>query len=364
MLNSKKEFLSLFGWDDFFESQISDNISSSVFPARVICEEKGLYRVQVGNNQIFWAIITGKMMFNAQGRLDYPAVGDWVMVELPEKSDRMVIHKRLDRKTMLHRKVAGESSEAQILSSNVDYAFITSSLNDDLSYRRIERYLAVVKESGVTPVILFTKADIYRNDLQDLLESAQKEFVGVKVHTVSKECFEAAEFLKSYLAPGLTAVFLGSSGVGKSTLVNFLIGRDEVKTQSVREEDSKGRHTTTSRCLYISRYGGLIIDTPGMRELQLADHFEGLSSQFSDIEELIQSCRFRDCRHQTEPGCEVIKALDEGSLTFERWRSFHKLEAEIRHSVRKQDRAALIEKRKVWKKENGRQNTSSKRGDF
>lgn len=365
MLNSQKEFLQLFGWDDFFENQIPDLRSHILYPARVVCEERNLYRVQVGLNQVLWASINGKMQFNAQGRSDFPAVGDWVLVELQQQSDRGVIHQVLERKTMIHRKQVGSSADMQILSTNVDYAFITSSVNQDLNYRRIERYLAVAFDANVTPVILLTKADT-AEDIHTVVADVENNFPGIRVHTLSKDNFESAEFLKDYLVQGSTSVVIGSSGVGKSTLVNFLIGGDEIKTQNIREDDDKGKHTTTSRNLYISRYGGLIIDTPGMRELQLSDHTEGLSSQFSDVEQLLGNCRFSDCRHETEPGCVIMQALDEGSLSDERWRSYQKLEAEVRHGLRKQDRALAAEDRKLWKKRSieGRNNSRAKKGVY
>ncbi|OFZ31294.1 MAG: ribosome small subunit-dependent GTPase A [Bdellovibrionales bacterium RIFCSPHIGHO2_01_FULL_40_29] len=350
MLSSEKEFLFLFGWDDFFESQIPDLVSSSLFPARVICEERNLYRLQAGLNQIFWASVSGKMQFNAVSRVDYPAVGDWVMVEFPSQSDRGVIHQVLERKTIIHRKQVGSSADMQILSTNVDYAFITTSVNTDLNYRRIERYLAVARDAGSVPVILLTKADACLEDIDDVRADVQKEFPGVEIHALSKNDFEKAEFLAEYLKIGTTSIFIGSSGVGKSTLVNFLIGNEQIKTQDVRESDGKGRHTTTSRNLYVSRYGGLIIDTPGMRELQLSDHADGVRTQFSDIEDLIQSCRFSDCKHQTEPGCAIKEAIADGSLADDRWRSYQKLEAEVRHGMRKQDKVLAAEDRKIWKK--------------
>ncbi|WP_413294691.1 ribosome small subunit-dependent GTPase A [Bdellovibrio sp. HCB185ZH] len=347
MLISDKEFLFLFGWDDFFESQLPNDMSF-LFPARVVCEERNLYRVQSGFEQVFWASVTGKMQFNASSRSQYPAVGDWVLVELPAQSDRGVIHQVLERKSTIHRKQVGSSSDMQILSTNVDYAFITTSVNADLNYRRIERYLAVAYDAGVVPVILLTKADTVEGSIDEVLADVQTEFPGVKVHTLSKDEFHQAEFLAEYLKKGTTSVVIGSSGVGKSTLVNFLIGEDVIKTQEIREDDEKGRHTTTSRHLYISRYGGLIIDTPGMRELQLSDHAEGLSNQFAEVEELIRHCRFSDCQHQTEPGCAVNAALDDGTLSEEKWRSYLKLQAEVRAGLRKQDRALAAEDRKMW----------------
>lgn len=350
MFSSEKEFLFLFGWDDFFQSQCSDHVSGSLFPARVICEERNLYRVQTGLHHVLWSSISGKMQFNASTRVDYPAVGDWVLMAIPDQSDRGVIHQIIPRKTIIHRKEIGSSADIQILSTNVDNVFITTSVNEDLNFRRIERYLAVALGAGATPIILLTKADICPDNIDEIIARVECEFTGVTVKAISKDDYEKANFLPEYLKKGTTSVFIGSSGVGKSTLVNFLIGFDQIKTQSTREYDGKGRHTTTSRNLYISRYGGLIIDTPGMRELQLYDHGEGLEQQFSDIENLIQSCRFTDCGHKTEPGCAIRRAIDGDSLAEERWKSYQKLEAEIRHGLRKQDKVLASQDRKLWKK--------------
>lgn len=350
MLSSEKEFLFLFGWDDFFQSHCSNFISSSLFPARVICEERNLYRVHMGLHQVLWSSISGKMQFNASTRVDYPAVGDWVLMELPDQSDRGVIHHIIPRKTVIHRKQVGSSADMQILSTNVDNIFITTSVNEDLNFRRIERYLAVAQDAGTTPIILLTKADICSDNLGEIITKIESEFPGVAVKAISKDDYEKANFFREYLKKGTTSVFIGSSGVGKSTLVNFLIGIDQIKTQSTREYDGKGRHTTTSRNLYISRYGGLVIDTPGMRELQLSDHAEGLEQQFSDVENLIQRCRFTDCSHQTEPGCAIKQAIDDDLLNEERWKSYQKLEAEIRHGLRKQDKVLASQDRKLWKK--------------
>lgn len=366
MQSSDSEFLLHFGWNDFFESQIPDLVRSSLFPARVICEERNLFRVQSGFNKIFWAQVSGKMQFEAKSRADFPAVGDWVMIELAPQADRGVIHNVLPRKTTLHRKVAGLRTDMQILSTNVNYGFITSSVNTDLNYRRIERYLAVVWDAGCIPVILLTKADLSEENIDDVVLDVEREFPGVQVFALSKDNFEQAEFLSEYLKIGSTSVFIGSSGVGKSTLVNFLIGSEQAKTQDIREDDEKGRHTTTARHLYISRYGGLIIDTPGMRELQLSDHTEGVSSQFYDIEELIQSCRFGDCHHETEPGCAIKKALSDDLLSIERWKNYLKLEAEIRHGLRKADKALAAADKKIWKQKTsaGRERGLAKKRGF
>jgi ribosome biogenesis GTPase len=352
MHSSDKEFLIQFGWDDFFESQLSDRLPNS-FQARVICEERNLYRVQVSLNQVFLATISGKIQHNAATRVDYPAVGDWVMVEPSSQSDRVVINQVLKRKSIVQRKQAGLTSDLQILSTNVDHIFITSAVNYDLNYRRIERYLAIARDSGSMPVILLTKADTAA-DIDEVVAGVKNEFPGVSVYTLSKQNFESAEFFKDYLKKGTTSMVIGSSGVGKSTLVNFLINSDEIKTQTARGDDYKGRHTTTSRNLYVSRFGGLIIDTPGMRELQLSDHSEGISSQFSDVEDIMARCRFSDCLHTTEPGCAVIKGLADGSLLVERWQNYQKLQTEVRNGQKKQEKSSAAEVRKTWKNKKNR----------
>lgn len=352
MFISDKEFLFQFGWDAFFENQIINLNLSTLRPARIIGEERNLYRIQLGLEEVHLAVINGKMQFNAHAhaRADYPAVGDWVFAETHPNSDRAVIQQILSRKSTLQRKQVGSSADVQILSVNMDYVFVTSSLSDELNYRRLERYIILVWESGCVPVVLLTKTDASILFLDEIILEINQLFPGVNVHCLSKDSFEQADFFAEYLKKGKTAVVVGSSGVGKSTLVNFLIGQNQIKTQDVRGSDSKGRHTTTSRSLFVSRYGGLIIDTPGMRELQLLDHEQGLQNQFSDIEELKQGCRFTDCSHQSEPGCSLLQALDQGHISPERWQSYQKLAAEIEYGKRKQNKALAAKEKKKWKK--------------
>jgi len=360
MSNSETEFLRLFGWNEFFENQwisidgLSEEAARLSGPlalkrARVIGEEKNLYRLQVDLEHSLWASLGGKLQYHALVRSDLPAVGDWVLVHVDASSDRGVIRHVFQRRTSLKRRQVGGQDD-QILATNVDWAMIATAVVGDLNIRRLERYLSVVREAGSRPVILLTKADEAQEEIAEIEQKVRAEFKDVPVHRLSKDQFDQALYLQEYLAPGQTAVVLGSSGVGKSTLVRYLTERDEIKTQEVRDYDLKGRHTTTSRHLYPSRFGGLVIDTPGMRELQLSDHDEGLRSQFADIEELIGHCRFGDCRHDSEPGCAIKQALEDDVLSFERWQSYQKLDAEVRHAARKQDKALASEARKRWKK--------------
>lgn len=334
MLPSKDEFLARFGWNDCYQIPARDLVAESLIPARVIGEERGAYRAQVAINESLWAAISGKMKFEATARGHYPAVGDWVMLSRSQEAGRAVIHHICPRKTIISRKQVGDTNDEQILSTNVDYVFVTTSANEDLNYRRIERYLTVARKGGALPIILLTKADVCKRDVQVVIREMEREFKDVKVYPLSKDHFAQANFLLPYFVSGKTSVFVGSSGVGKSTLVNFLVGGDHIKTQEARVGDDKGKHTTTSRNLYVSRYGGLVIDTPGMRELQLLDHDEGLRAQFTDVEALFTRCKFSNCGHQSEPGCAVKAAIASGALSQARWQSYLKLNTEVQKKTR------------------------------
>lgn len=349
MISSQKEFLSHFGWNDFFESQVLTLSSENLHIARVVNEEKHLYRLQMSKDQSIWATVAGKMLFAASTREDYPAVGDWVLVAYPPGSERAVVHFIFKRKTILQRKKVGEVSETQILATNVDTIFITTSVNMDLNYGRLERYLIFAWESGATPVILLTKTDLCE-DVQSVVESVRNKFPGVAIHSVRNDAFTEAGFFADYLGSGKTAVLVGSSGVGKSTIGNYLIGKEVITTQEIRADDEKGKHTTTSRAMYESFYGGLIIDTPGMRELQFSDHEQGFDHLFGDVEELISQCHFNDCHHQYEKNCAITTALESGALDPMRWRSFNKLQREVRHEQRKQSKWIMAQDKKAWKK--------------
>jgi len=348
MSHSQVEFLSVYGWSELFADPARE--ASGQFAARVISEERGLYRVQAKMELSLWAAISGGMQFEATARPDYPAVGDWVWVALAAGSDRGVIHAICPRRTVIQRKEVGTGSDVQILSANVDYVLITTSMNEDFNPRRLDRYLAVAREGGAEPVVLLTKSDLFTGDQDGFRREVEAQFAGVAVHALSRDRFDDADFFKTYLAPGKTAVVLGSSGVGKSTLVNYLIGEEAIRTQEIRERDGKGRHTTTSRSLYRSTWGGLIIDTPGMRELHLSDHVEGVHAAFQDVDSLVLQCKFSDCKHVNEPGCAIQMALNSGELPRPRWEAYLKLEAEARFEARKRDKALAAEDRGNWKK--------------
>ena len=256
------------------------------------------------------------------------------------------IHAVLPRRSAIIRKAAGNPTEAQVVGANVDTVFLVTSLNDDLNLRRLERYLATAWESGAQPAILLTKADLSDDTAAAVLE-VQAIAYGVPVHAVSTVTGEGIGELGAYLAEGKTVALIGSSGVGKSTLVNRLAGREVLATQEIRESDGRGRHTTSHRELVPLPGGGLVLDTPGMRELQLWESTDGMQEAFDDVEELIDACRFADCGHGVEPGCAVQAALADGSLAPDRYESWVKLQRELEHLERKQGGRAAAEARKA-----------------
>lgn len=333
------------GWGDYFARQLAANDDEAAwFPARVTGEERGFYRVQLDLERWFLAEVSGKLRHDANRRRDFAAVGDWVLCAgRPEgEGSRLTIHRVLDRRTLLSRKNAGaadrKGEREQLLAANVDTAFVMTSLNGDLNLRRLERYLTLIYDGGAEPVVLLTKSDLISAEAAArALETARAgvpERVGV--HAISARTGAGLEALAGYLSAGRTVVLLGSSGTGKSTLANRLLGREAQKTREIREDDDRGRHTTTSRSLLPLESGAMLIDTPGMREIQMLSQEEGLAELYPDVAELILRCKFTDCAHESEPGCAVRAALEGGSLEAPRWRAYLKLEAEV----------AAMEKRK------------------
>ena len=332
-----------FGWTDEFARHFKEG--NEFTPARVIAEHRSGYQVQTGKSECS-AHISGRLRHQAASRAELPAVGDWVVAREPAENAEVTIHRVLPRKSKFSRKVAGDRTEEQVVAANVDTVWIVSSLDQDFSLRRIERYLTLAWESGANPVIVLTKSDV-SDDADRRTCEVESISIGTRVHTTSSVTRDGLSELHAYFCNHATVALLGSSGVGKSTLINALAGASLQQTAEVRG-DGKGRHTTTHRQLLRLPSGGLIIDTPGMRELQLWESQTGLVDTFGDIDEFAKSCRFSDCRHSGEPGCEVADAIRRGQLAEDRLQSYHKLQREIAHLERKQDaRAHLQEKQRI-----------------
>ena len=333
------------GWNEHFEQHRPEG---ELVLGRVAVEHRGAYAVYADGGEA-WAELAGKLRYEAAGRGELPAVGDWVAMQLRPEG-RATIHAVLPRRTKISRKVNLGETEEQVLAANVDTIFLVSSLNRDLNVRRIERYLATAWESGAEPAVILNKADLCPVEQRaELIAQVDAIAFGVPVHTVSAVTREGLDELAPYFGPGRTVVLLGSSGVGKSTLINSVLGTEQLETREIREGDGRGRHTTTHRELIVVPGGGLVIDTPGMREVQLWIADEGLEEAFEDVTELFGRCRFTDCAHESEPGCAVKEALASGTLPPERWESYLKLQRELEHLERRLDKRAASEQRKRWR---------------
>jgi len=336
--------LERYGWSEKLQREYV--IEPGLVPARVIIQQRGLYVVVCAAGEMT-ASLSGRFMQDAQEG-DYPVAGDWVAVAARANEGRATIKQLLPRAGVFRRRAAGPGApRQQVVAANVDVALLLASLNADLSARRMERYLAAAWEGNADPVIVLTKSDVC-DAVEPLRAAIEAVAFGVPVHVISALTGEGLEPLAGHLTKGKTAVLLGSSGVGKSTLVNALAGKAVMQTQTVVGDDALGHHTTTHRELILLPSGALILDTPGMRELGLWEADSGVSTAFADVESLAQSCRFHDCRHGSEPGCAVQAALTDGSLDRARWNSYGKLQRELAFEERKNDPRARAEARKVW----------------
>jgi ribosome biogenesis GTPase len=339
--------LTTLGWDATFAADFAPYAAEGFVPARVALEHQHIYRVYTGRDEPL-AHVAGRLRHRTASRQSYPAVGDWVALERPHGHARATIQAVLPRRSRFSRKAAGDVTEEQVVAANVDLVFLVSGLDRDFNLRRIERYLVTAREGGASPVIVLNKADI-RTDLDAALDEVGRIAGGAPVHAVSSLRREGLEAIEPYLQRGRTIALLGSSGVGKSTLINVLLGEARLRTRSVREKDSRGRHTTTTRELIVLPQGALLIDTPGMRELQLWESDAALDQAFDDIEALAAGCYFRDCRHDAEPRCAVKQAVDRGELPEARLIGYQRLHRELQHLDAKVDQRAASEQKRQWK---------------
>jgi ribosome biogenesis GTPase len=354
--------LHVLGWDSSLDSAFAPHRGSGFIPARVAEEHRDRYIVFSEQGEL-GAEASGRLRFTTEARHEMPAVGDWVALQ-PSGHATAIIHALLPRRNAFLRKVAGETTEAQVIAANIDTVFVVTDADRDFNPRRMERYLTLAYESGVAPVIVLNKADL-TDRVDDLIAQAGMIAAGVSVCALSALTGEGIDALAPFVAEGRTVALIGSSGVGKSTLVNRLLGEERLKTSRIRESDGRGRHTTSRRQLLLLPAGALVIDTPGMREIQIWADEESLQGAFQDVESFGEGCRFRDCRHEGEPGCAVERALAEGSLSPGRLEGYRKLRREIRWLERKQDVLARIEERSRWKaiRKSGREHMRRKYGE-
>jgi len=328
------------GWSDQLQSEFEPHAAAGLVPARVAVEHRGAYVVyaEAGEQR---AEAAPKLRSAASGRADFPAVGDWVAV-----ADGFV-HAILPRRTKFSRKAAFTEADEQVVAANVGVVFLVTALGRDFSVRRLERYLVTAWESGAEPVVVLNKCDL-DDDVEARIREAEAVAFGVPVHPASAVTGDGVETLRGHLGRGRTGALLGSSGVGKSTLVNRLAGRELLATAELRA-DGRGRHTTTHRELVLLPGGGLVLDTPGMRELQLWESSDGVGEAFADVESLAARCRFSDCAHRSEPGCAINAALRSGELDRGRYASYEKLRRELHWLDIRLDKGARSEARKQWR---------------
>jgi ribosome biogenesis GTPase len=340
--------LTVLGWDERVADQFAPHAARGLEPARVALEHQHIYRLYTRDGECL-ARVRGRIRHQAEAREAFPAVGDWVAIEPiethSESAEREAsIAAVLPRRSRFSRKSAGDLTEEQVIAANIDVVFLVSGLDHDFNLRRIERYLVTAWNGGARPVILLNKADL-TDDVATRVAEVGSIAADTPVHAISTKSGAGLEAFDEYLRVGVTAAFLGSSGVGKSSLINALLGEARQRVSGVREKDSRGRHTTTNRELLILPRGGLIIDTPGMREMQL---WEGTLDAFQDIQEIGTACHFRDCHHEQEPRCAVRAAVEDGRLAAARLASYQKLQRELAHQAERQDQySQIVEKRKV-----------------
>lgn len=340
------------GWKEIF-----GELHEHTAVARVISEHRQKYKLFDGQLELTGEV-SGKFQYQASVKSDYPSVGDWVIIEKIQNENKAIIQKVLPRFSQFARQSAGDKTEEQIVAANIDAVFLVMALNNDFNIRRLERYLLLAYDSGAQPVIVLTKRDLC-DDVDQKVTEVEKIAFGIPIITVNNITGEGIEDLRVFLTEGKTISLLGSSGVGKSSLLNAILGETKQLTQEVREDDDRGKHTTTHRELFFIPQGGMIIDTPGMREIQLWSGEGDIGTTFADIDQLAQHCKFSNCVHEHEPGCAVHLAIQNGELTEDRLTSYRKLLKELAYAERKQDASLARLERAKWKKVSKLMNTKS-----
>ena len=348
--------LTSLGWNRGFELEFDAARHEKSFPARISIVARNVYTV-ISEHGEFHAELSGAFRNAIESLIDYPAVGDWVVVERESDSHTAIIHSVLPRKSAFTRRAvlggskrtSGGKTDEQVLAANIDTAFITVGLDGNFNVNRIERYLAIAYDGGATPVVVLNKADLAADPELAVNEVEQVAF-GVPVYAVSAKENRQIDDVASHLKPGVTGVFLGSSGVGKSSLINCILGEEKLVTSEVRESDSRGRHTTTHRELIVIPNGGVVIDTPGIRGIASFEDRGGIEKAFSEVESLAESCRFNDCTHTNEPGCAVLEALESGELDQRRYENYLKLIREARYQSVRNDVAQRRRQEREWDK--------------
>ena len=339
--------LKVLGWDLDFSEAFKAYQGKEYIPLRVTRDNRNKYTA-IGEIGEYSCEVSGKFRFGTGEKSGYPTVGDWVVAAIRPNETKATIHAVLPRKNSFSRKVSGEVTDEQVVAANIDTVFIVTGLDENYNLRRIERYLSVAWDSGITPVILLNKSDLC-SEYEARVSEVESIAIGTKVLAVCATEKIGIGLLGKYVREGQTVAFLGSSGVGKSTIINSLLGTEFMKVNEVSEVGSRGRHTTTHRELIILPSGSMVIDTPGMRELQVWGDDDGLKQVFDDIEQLTQSCQFRDCNHESEPGCAVREALEINELSAKRFASYLKLKKEYEYlASRRSMKPSAVEKVR-WK---------------